>query len=418
MKLSFSDTILLVLLVFCSSCSTEETKSTEEIVLTNSSEPISATTPKENRVEEDSVSFVAYKDSVENILKDLKVSEAQAEELSETMSEMIQEVKNLQKSNQNVDAAQSSDYTDDELPKNLSTYLYMKIDSFPQNLLPKNTKQLYVGGASDSEDQYLFGLSNEGNLKKLAKLPTDFRFNSTKKTKSYYKEGKIFICSEESYKATVICGIFSFDLAKNMLTLEDETATDFSVEAIAKAQAALEKGKIVEAVGFYEQVMYPHNYMQVETETIQLLKKTYSVLQQLEKEKNYDSATLVLESVFDFWGTEFLLNIETPEQLQELFKSNNFELSKKEYISILEKYGTLLLQSSNYIDAVKINKKLTQITPTSALAYLQLGNAYYKLERLEDSQSAYRKYKEIMSKTGKKVDKETLAKIEKRLLEK
>jgi tetratricopeptide (TPR) repeat protein len=158
--------------------------------------------------------------------------------------------------------------------------------------------------------------------------------------------------------------------------------------------------------------------MQVETETIHLLKKTYSVLQRLEKEKKYDSATLVLESIFEFWGTEFLLNIETPEQLQELFKSNNFELSQKEYIQILEKYGSLLLQSKKYVDAVEINKKLTQITPTSALAYFQLGNAYYNLERLQDSQNAYKKYKEIIAKTGQKIDKETLNQVEKRLSEK
>jgi tetratricopeptide (TPR) repeat protein len=294
----------------------------------------------------------------------------------------------------------------------------MRVDSFPQNLLPKNTQSLYIGAATEGEEQYLYGLSNEGNLKKLAKLPTDFVFNSYKKTESYYKGGKIFICSEQSYKATVICGIFNFDLAKNMLTLEDQTATDFSVESIAKAQKAVEQGKIIEAVNFYEQVTYPHNYMQVETETINLLKKTYSVLQKLEKEKKYDSAMLVLESVFEFWGTEFLLNIETPQQLHELFKNNNFDLSQREYIQILEKYGSLLLQSKNYVDAVEINKKLTQITPTSALAYLQLGNAYYNLERLQDSQNAYKKYKEIITKTGQKTDKEILKEIEKRLNEK
>jgi tetratricopeptide (TPR) repeat protein len=294
----------------------------------------------------------------------------------------------------------------------------MKVDSFPQNLLPKNTKNLYIGAASEGEEQYLYGLSNEGNLRKLAKLPTNFTFNPYKKTESYYKNGKIFICSEQSYKATIICGIFDFDLDKNMLTLEDQTARDFSVEAIAKAQKAVERGNIIQAVNFYEQVAYPHNYMQVETETIYLLKKTYSVLQRLEKEKKYDSATLILEHVFEFWGTEFLLNIETPQQLQELFKSNNFELSQKEYIQILEKYGSLLLQSKNYVDAVTINNKLTQITPTSALAYLQLGNAYYNLERLKDSQNAYKRYKEIIAKTGQKINKEILKEIEKRLNEK
>lgn len=416
MKLSFSQLLyFFVGLILFFSCNTEETKSSEATVLSTSSPTNQGNISQEKSIEEDSISFVAYTDSVETILEDLKVSEAQAEELSETMSKMIKEVQKLQKGNQTLEMIQ---YSDNDLPKNLNTYLYMKIDSFPKNLLPQNTKNLYIGGASEDEEQYLFGLSDEGSLKKLIKLPTGFHFNPNKKTKSYYSDEKIFICSEESYKATVICGIFTLDLTKNQLILEDQTATDLSVEAIAKAQQAIEAGKIIEAIGFYEQVAYPHTYMQVETETIQLLKKTYSVLQTLEKEQNYDSAILVLESVFDFWGTDFLLNIETPEQLQELFKNNNFELSEKEYIYILEKYGTLLLQSEKYVDAVEINKKLTQITPTSALAYLQLGNAYYKLERLEDSQNAYRKYKEIISKTEQKVDKGTLTTIEKRLKEK
>ena len=141
-------------------------------------------------------------------------------------------------------------------------------------------------------------------------------------------------------------------------------------------------------------------------------------MEKLEKQQDYDSATLILESIFNFWGTEFLLNVETPKQLQELFKNNDFELTKEEYISILEKYGRLLLQSEKYVDAVEINKKLTKITPTSALAYLQLGNAYYNLERLEDSQNAYKKYKEIVAQTGQKADKTTLNMIEKRLKEK
>ncbi len=418
MKLFFCKTIAILLVVSCTACSTEETKYAEDMNTTMPSDTVlvTSTNAKNTIKNSDSVSFASYNDSVETILSNLEVSEAQAQELSESMSKMIEEVQSLQQVNRK--GTRGFEAFKKDLPKDLSTYLYMKIDSFPQNLLPKNTKNLYIGAATEGEEQYLYGLSNEGNLKKLAKLPTDFRFNPYKKTESYYKDGKIFICSEENYKATVICGIFNFDINKNMLTLEDQTATDLSVESISKAQKAVEKGNIIEAVNFYEQVAYPHNYMQVETETIHLLKKTYSVLQRLEKEKKYDSATLVLESVFEFWGTEFLLNIETPQQLQELFKNNNFELSQTEYIQILEKYGSLLLQSKKYVDAVKINKKLTQITPTSALAYLQLGNAYYNLERLQDSQDAYKKYKEIVAKTGQKIDKETLNQVEKRLNEK
>lgn len=420
-KRLFDKSIIAILLViFCAACSTDETKYTEDMPMKLPSDTI-LTTPKPTnfslKKESDSVSFAAYNDSVETILSNFKVSEAQAQELSESMSKMIEEAQSLQKSNPNEETTRGFETFKKDLPKNLSTYLYMKVDSFPQNLLPQNIKNLYIGAATEGEEQYLFGLNKEGNLKKLAKLPTDFMFNPYKKTESYYRNGKIFICSEQSYKATVICGIFNFDVATNRLTLEDQTASDLSVESISKAQKAVEKGNIIEAVNFYEQVTYPHNYMQVETETIQLLKKTYSVLQRLEKEKKYDSATLVLESVFDFWGTEFLLNIETPQQLHELFKNNNFELSQKEYIQILEKYGSLLLQSKKYVDAVNINKKLTQITPTSALAYLQLGNAYYNLERLQDSQNAYKKYKEIITKTRQKTDKKILEQIEKRLKE-
>jgi tetratricopeptide (TPR) repeat protein len=420
MKLFFCKTIAILLVVSCTACGTEEAKYTEDMNTTMPSDTVLVTSTNATTTikSSDSLSFASYNDSVETILSNLEVSEAQAHELSESMSKMIEEVQSLQQVNQSEEGTRGFEAFKKDSPKNLSTYLYMKIDSFPQSLLPKNTKNLYIGGATEGEEQYLYGLSNEGNLKKLAKLPTDFRFNPYKKTASYYKGGKIFICSEENYKATIICGIFDFDINKNMLTLEDQTATDFSVESISKAQKAVEKGNIIEAVNFYEQVAYPHNYMQVETETIHLLKKTYSVLQRLEKEKKYDSAMLVLESIFEFWGTEFLLNIETPQQLQELFKSNNFELSQTEYIQILEKYGSLLLQSKKYVDAVKINKKLTQITPTSALAYFQLGNAYYNLERLQDSQDAYKKYKEIIAKTGQKIDKEILNQVEKRLNEK
>jgi tetratricopeptide (TPR) repeat protein len=419
MNLLFYKTITAVLLVVsCTACSTEEKKNKEDMTTTMSSDTILNVSQTDNVVVEDSISFASYTDSVKTILSHLEVSEAQAQELSESMSEMIEKAQGLKTGNQNGEGIRGFESFKKDLPKDLSTYLYMKVDSFPQNLLPKNTKNLYIGAASEGEEQYLYGLSNEGNLRKLAKLPTNFTFNPYKKTESYYKNGKIFICSEQSYKATIICGIFDFDLDKNMLTLEDQTARDFSVEAIAKAQKAVERGNIIQAVNFYEQVAYPHNYMQVETETIYLLKKTYSVLQRLEKEKKYDSATLILEHVFEFWGTEFLLNIETPQQLQELFKSNNFELSQKEYIQILEKYGSLLLQSKNYVDAVTINNKLTQITPTSALAYFQLGNAYYNLERLQDSQNAYKKYKEIIAKTGQKIDKKILNEIEKRLNEK
>ncbi|WP_338760849.1 hypothetical protein WAF17_14360 [Bernardetia sp. ABR2-2B] len=424
MELLFDKAVIAILLVvFCTSCSTDETKYKEDITIKTPSDTL-LTLPKLNNStlitvkEADSAYFAAYNDSVENVLNNLEVSEAQAQELSETMSKMINEAKSLQKSNPNQEGNRGLKTFQKELPKNLSTYLYMKVDSFPTNLLPKNTKNLYVGAEKEDEEQYLYGLSNEGNLKKLAKIPTDFLFNPYKKIESYYKDGKIFICSEQSYKATVICGIFDFDLAKNMLNFEYQTATDFSLESIAKAQKAVKEGNIIEAVNFYEQVAYPHNYMQVETETIQLLKKTYSVLQRLEKEQKQDSVLLVLESIFDFWGTEFLLNIETPQQLQELFKSNNFELSQREYIQMLEKYGNLLLQSKKYIDAVEIHKKLTQITPTSALAYLQLGNAYYNLERLKDSQDAYQKYKEIITQTGQEADKKTVKQIEKRLNEK
>ncbi|WP_375558622.1 tetratricopeptide repeat protein [Bernardetia sp. OM2101] len=416
-----------MLIICCAACSTDETKYTEGMTTTMPSDTILTTSKPNNsnttstQKESDSVSFAAYNDSVETVLNNLEVSEAQAQELSESMSKMIEKAQSLQKNNQSQEGNRGINNFETfkkDSPKDLSTYLYMKVDSFPQNLLPQNTKNLYIGAATEDEEQYLYGLNSDGKLEKIAKLPTDFKFNPHKKTESYYRDGRIFICSEQSYKATIICGIFNFDLVANSLTLEDQTASDLSVESISKAQKAVEQGNIIEAVGFYEQVAYPHNYMQVETETIQLFKKTYSVLERLEKEKKYDSATLILESVFEFWGTEFLLNIETPQQLQELFKNNNFELSQKEYIQILEKYGSLLLQSKKYLDAVEINKKLTQITPTSALAYLQLGNAYYNLERLQDSQNAYKKYKEIITKTGQKIDKATLEQIEKRLNEK
>lgn len=402
----------LSLVILLGACTAEETTNTTEITPSDTNIPTISTKNTSTSIS-DSSAFIAYTDSVQTVLNSLKVSQAQAQELSQSMSEMITKAQN-QKGNY----LETSREIDTDLPKNLSNYLYMKVDSVPESVLPKNTKKLYIGAETEREEQYLYGLSNSGNLRKLAKLPKEFAFNPYKKTQAYYSNGKLFVCSEESYKATIICGIFSFDTEKNILILENQTARDLSVEAIAKAQKEVEKGNIIEAINFYEQVTYPHTYMQVETETIHLLKKSYSVLEKLEREQKYDSATLILERIFDFWGTEFLLNIENPEQLQQLFKANNFELTQKEYITILEKYGSLLLQSKKYVDAVKINKKLTQITPTSAIAYLQLGNAYYHLSRLQDSKNAYKKYKEIIAKTNQRIDKKILEQIEKRLDEK
>ena len=94
--------------------------------------------------------------------------------------------------------------------------------------------------------------------------------------------------------------------------------------------------------------------------------------------------------------------------IKDIIKSKPKKLSKNRYINILNDYAFFLSKTKDrYKEAIPVLEKVIDIRPNRAVAYLNLGDLYYKLDNDKLVYYNYYKYKSLLKKDAKIPEKVT-----------
>jgi tetratricopeptide (TPR) repeat protein len=228
--------------------------------------------------------------------------------------------------------------------------------------------------------------------------------------------------SQLPFSAAEVIQTFSWNglRLKYVATRHEDPSAEFIEEMIRAA----EKGdtrtlrpflKNDPAEGTVE-VMYPYAYI-----TRQLfadaIKRGHNVATRLFRQGRAREAALRLSLMFDV--TEELNQIvsadeplkESPARWLAAWKAQ--ELEPGDYVYALNDYGFFLQQAGDHSRAVATFKAIIEVDPARAVAYLNLADSLWMLDRKGEARAHYRTYRQLM--TGANRQSGILARVAERL---
>ncbi|MBN2681828.1 MAG: tetratricopeptide repeat protein [Bacteroidales bacterium] len=273
--------------------------------------------------------------------------------------------------------------------------ILIEIKNFPENQLPKGCTEALLLYDSESEKFSFLGRQNENAFRIIDEMQDVLTYNQAKAYADVeFSENKIKVCSEMPFRATSVCNIFEWNGSK--FSFKDTEETDPSWDNVQKGEEFLEKGMIKEAVEAFQDVFYPHAYMDEKDVALRLLYKAHEIALSQYQKKDYAGAVETMKTAFEYWYFDFNSVNEMEEEL-----SYNEKFSAKKIISIYGDYGLFLLKNKDYQLSVDISKKAISLDSESPGPYLQLGDGLFALNKTPEAKEIYLKYKDLMTKSGK-----------------
>jgi hypothetical protein len=206
------------------------------------------------------------------------------------------------------------------------------------------------------------------------------------------------------------------------LTQIKTLSSDYSQDLINSALAKALKGDLKGAKSDLGEVMYPQRYLGCGTAMDFLTdghKASLSIQNQQAsnwlirvltfdtKKERFRQAATALENIFELmvqasYGGEFdddKVLAPIPERWLETF--NKCEISTAKYVSALNDYGFFLQESGQNDKAVKILSLVVSTDSKRTVAYLNLADAYWAINKQQFAIDNYSQYKKLMTDVGK-----------------
>lgn len=108
----------------------------------------------------------------------------------------------------------------------------------------------------------------------------------------------------------------------------------------------------------------------------------------------FDFVTQAINSQRQFVSTE---NLSRFEQWAEALKYQGLPVA--DYITALNDYGYFLQQNDCLDESRQVLQLVTRISPERAVAYLNLGDSYWKLGKTKEARFSYKKYLDLMAES-------------------
>lgn len=272
--------------------------------------------------------------------------------------------------------------------------ILIEIKNFPQESVPKGSTEAMLMYDAERQKFSFVGKKDENNFKIISEIDGTFIYNHAKAFNDIeFTDDKISICSEMPFRATLICNNFKW--SGKTFVFESTDESDPSAENVQKGEEFLEKGMIKEAVESFQNVFYPHAYMDDKDVALRLLYKAHEIALTFYKEKEFAKASEIMNSACEYWYFDF----KTIEEMDEAMGYNE-NYSAKKVISILGDYCLFLYKNGDNEKCIEISGKVILLDSASPGPYLQLGDAYYSIGNKEDATNTYKTYKSLMTKNG------------------
>jgi hypothetical protein len=278
-----------------------------------------------------------------------------------------------------------------------------RIDSLEARFLPKKYKDLWIKPQIVEKKEQenptysllLYGALKSGGQEAIQEIELKYDFNAYKITNCVYRDGRVWICSQEAYGANTVCGVYEIDKKNLNLIFEKVISYDPAKTALQAARRAAIGGEIKKAVILYNKVIYHQNYMNPQEEALRLLHNAHLKAQELYEKGLYDSAAQTIEDFFGFWGAGYLKKFEDESHFLATFESPHSRLQAIQVQRMLSDYGLYLLKARRYREALAWNTYVFSFSTDMSFAVLRLADTHHEREELEKAKFYYQEYIKI-----------------------
>lgn len=231
---------------------------------------------------------------------------------------------------------------------------------------------------------------------------------NTPKTNPICKGRTIELYSQFPFSAYTKVYTFSWD-GKSVRYVSTRSE-DPSAETLEDAIRAAETGDIrtlksLYAEGNYLPIFYPMNYIYKQT-LAEAIKRGHTAASKLYKAGKSQEAAERLALMFDL--TVAMVNtvagdddpsVKGADKWLQSWKS--LEVADADYLYALNDYGFFLQQAGKHGLAIPIFNLVIKADPQRAVAYLNLADSLWALERKEEAKSHYKTYQRLMAEANK-----------------
>ena len=238
-------------------------------------------------------------------------------------------------------------------------------------------------------------------------LPLNEEVNSAK-TNPTCKGRTIELYSQFPFSAYTKVYTFSWDgrSIKYLSTRSEDPSAETLEDAIRAAETGDTRTlKSLYAEGNYLPIFYPMNYIYKST-LEEAIKRGHTAATKLYKAGKSREAAERLSLMFDL--TVALVNtvagdddpsLKAPDKWLQAWKS--LEVPNTDYVYALNDYGFFLQQALDHNGAIPIFHLVIKEDAQRAVAYLNLADSLWALDRKEEAKSHYKTYQRLMAEANK-----------------
>lgn len=203
--------------------------------------------------------------------------------------------------------------------------------------------------------------------------------------------------------------IYTFSWDGKALEYLSTRSEDPSAETLEEAITAAEAGDVKKLKALYEDdmlpIFYPMNYIGSQT-LAEAIKRGHTAATRLYKAGKSREAANRLALMFDLTvalartvsgGDDF--STQAPDKWLQAWKS--LEVKHTNYIYALNDYGFFLQQAGDDNRAIPIFNAVIKEDPARAVAYLNLADSLWTLDRKQEAKSHYQTYQRLMAEANK-----------------
>jgi hypothetical protein len=284
-----------------------------------------------------------------------------------------------------------------------SDFFLADVNSNGNKMFVVKYKSACIAYNKKNKEFLLYGDADGTNIIFLEKIPNvPLRFYPDKFTSCYFKEGKVYLSSQITGKATVVTGIFNWK--DEHLIWEKEETFDLSELQVARAKGLLKNGNVLPALATYDSVQFSDAYYDAQTVGIELLISSNTSVEELMAKKKYKEAVEMMDRILAFKGMKWLPDTKTEADLKTLMGKNLHGLTYAALQGYMELYTKSLLEAKQFDKAIEKTNAYWKYFTGSAGLMLNYADAWYAKKDKVKASEFYVKYTALMKQTKKEKD--------------
>lgn len=238
---------------------------------------------------------------------------------------------------------------------------------------------------------YLYGDANGTDiifLEKIAKV--SLNFNPDKFVSCTYTNGKVYLSSQVTGKATVITGVFAWQ--NESLVWEKEESYDLSEVQVIRGNDLIRQKKIPEAIATFDSVQYAETYFVAQKVGIEILLASVDQVKDNTSRRRFKESVDLQEKVLNFKGLKWFSDLKSEADLKTTLGKSLYGLDYQALQWYIESYVQNLLESRLYDKTIEKANFYWKYFTNSAQLLLNIADAWYAKKDKIKASEFYEKY--------------------------